>query len=54
MKAQQFNYSYYLVKIENLVHFNYKQQCKKIIEMLPKLENSIFYYKGILSLFNQN
>lgn len=54
MQKQQFNYNYYLIRVSNLVRFNYSEHCKKIMKILPKLENSIFYYRGILALFNQN
>lgn len=54
MREQQFNYNYYLIRVSNLVRFNYREHCKKIIKILPKLENSIFYYRGVLALFNQN
>ena len=54
MREQQFNYNYYLIRVSNLVRFNYSEHCKKIIKILPKLENSIFYYRGVLALFNQN
>lgn len=45
MREQQFNYNYYLIRVSNLARFNYREHCKKIIKILPKLENSIFYYR---------
>lgn len=54
MSYQAFNYDYFLRKVKNLVRFNYRTDCQNIPRTLARLENSLFYYKEVLSLFNKN
>ena len=54
MSYQTFNYDYFLKKVKNLVRFNYRIDGQNIPRTLARLENSLFYYKEVLSLFNKN